>query len=313
VRAEEKELDGPELLRTERKDRDELVEEKYDQLPIAGEQAHDASFDQRGELLGAMRAILDGRELQLGALQLPQRELRALETLQAAKTGRDPKLDTFMYAEDREEMLEQALAILQTNLDGRFAHQLDELRGSFEQVVADVADLRRELHHLMDAEEELRPHAPAVTKAEGDSDDKPDDDAEAEDGEPKPSSLSGPLPRYELVLIAAPGKDPIDALRELRDLTGIGLREAKLALENGGGLLKHLDDEHDARTLLRKLEAAGYRVELRETAAPDEPEPAPVPSAGSSLTDETDDAAAAAPDNPAEAAKNKPWWKRPFG
>lgn len=205
MRHEERQANGSELEREPQlARRNELEKKREDELPILdpGRRLDPAS---ESLVVATMRAIFERRSVIINDLQLPQREQRALEALQAAVTGRDEKLSKFVYAHDRRELLEQALLVLQPGLIQETAPPLQDL-------VHHVGNLRVGLEDLDDAQDDLLvPHAMAVEETtEGDSDDKPDDEDEASakpastlDGPeveepPKPAStLDGP-PREEI-------------------------------------------------------------------------------------------------------------------
>jgi hypothetical protein len=230
-----------------------------------------------------MRMILAEQNIIVSELQLPKRELEALEALKAAVEGKDQQLSQFMYANDRSDMLEQALAILQPNLVQSDARQVEDMRSSFEDVLHRVGELRTQLGSLTDAQDELeggrkRDHA----KAEGDSDDKPepptDDDA----------SLTGPERRLAKPPSALYGPDVKEAPKPASTLAGPERKnEAKPSTLTGPEL-------DDAPKPASTLGGPG----------PDADDPKPP----SSLGDPADVAQA----EEAAAAK-KPWWRRPFG
>jgi len=65
------------------------------------------------------------------------------------------------------------------------------------------------------------------------------------------------------VVITDPGAKKINVIKEIRAITGLGLKEAKAAAENVPSTIKEgisKDDAEDAKT---KLEAAGAKVELK--------------------------------------------------
>ncbi|MDB4953541.1 MAG: hypothetical protein JWO36_1110 [Myxococcales bacterium] len=275
MRAEDKEVDGPELVRAEKKSGDELDKGDDEELPeIAGEETRDIHNADRGVLLGAMRMILEESQLDVETLQLPKRELVALEALQAAVSGRDSELDKFMYATDRSEMLEQALAVLQPNLAQGDAN---EIAGVFEEMVGRVGDLRRDLKGLEDAQDELLDGSQkdALAKAEGgDTCDKPKPDGDTSLDGPerkapaKPTSLLGPelkeAPRPASTLA---GPEPAAASKPGSTLAGPEPKITKPGSSLGGA---------------------------------DLPEPSEAPS---TLGDPAE----------LEAQQKKPWWRRPFG
>ncbi|HUS29055.1 MAG TPA: hypothetical protein VMZ53_11110 [Kofleriaceae bacterium] len=191
MRQEEKEVDGPEIEHEEERKREsELVEEKEDEIHDLDGKPYEMDGqrdkDRSGMVVGAMRKILEGEQIVINDLKLPQRELKALEALQTAKRGRDGQLDQFVYAEDRRALLEQALAVLQPDIV-----TLEKEAGQpFEELMKDVAGLRDKLNVLEDSEEELFQRRVENEKGETDSDDKPkpsDDD----------QTLSGPERKVE--------------------------------------------------------------------------------------------------------------------
>ena len=168
MRAEDKEVDGPDLERAERQRASELEQE--DEADLAhdeSEELRDIDLEHRGHVLAAMRTILSREQLVVNDLQLPKKELRALEALKAAVEGRDGQLGQFVYASDRSDLLEQALAVLQPTVG--------EMPGMFEELVHRVGDLRHGLKDLEDAQDELlEGHGPVMAaKADGETDDKP--------------------------------------------------------------------------------------------------------------------------------------------
>lgn len=212
MRAQDKEVDGRELEREQRLAQSELEKSDDEQLPEAiGDQERDLAGAERGALLAAMRMILDGDRIIVDTLKLPAHELRALAALQEAVEGRDGELDTFIYASDRRQLLEQALAILQPNL----AYD-DE---SYAQLVARVGELRRSLSHLEEAQDELEDRHPdqAKVKPAGEPD-------EVDPDAPKPASTlsSGPdvkdAPKPASTLSSGP--DVKDAPRPATTLSG---------------------------------------------------------------------------------------------
>ena len=109
---EDKQLEGRDL------DRELQLENErdIDELPVVVEDVVDVELQHRGKLYDALQLILADAELAVSRLGLPQRETAALEALQAAVAGRDPTMGTFVFAEDRQRLLEQALAVLQQNI-----------------------------------------------------------------------------------------------------------------------------------------------------------------------------------------------------
>jgi hypothetical protein len=179
LRQEDKEVDGPELEHAEeRKRENELVEEKAEEIHDLDGQPYEMEGqrdkDRSGMVVSAMRKILEGERIVNNDLKLSPRELKALEALQTAKTGRDGQLDRFVYAEDRRALLEQSLAVLQPDVV-----QLEREAGKpFVELMSEVSGLREKLNSLQDSEEEVMLRHGEIEKAETDTDDKPkpDDD-----------------------------------------------------------------------------------------------------------------------------------------
>ncbi|HET9992125.1 MAG TPA: hypothetical protein VFQ65_26525 [Kofleriaceae bacterium] len=197
MRFEDKEVDGPELELEKDRRNSELVEEDEEEVdPIRIDdvlaQQHESS------LLAAMREILEHRHLVINDLALPQKELRALEALKAAVTGKDGELSQFVYASDRRDLLEQALAVLQPRV-------MSDLTRPFQDLVQRIGSLRHDLKDLEDAQDELLEanREVGVAKADADTADKPkpsskpqaDDDLSLDGPERKiakpPTSLTG--------------------------------------------------------------------------------------------------------------------------
>jgi hypothetical protein len=179
-----KDIDSHEYLRRE----SELEEEDDQELPHFAIDETIATQN-RSEVMAAMQMILDKRPIVVETLQLPQRDLRALHALRAAVNGRDEELSQFIYASDRRELLEQALAMLQPTIA--------VLAGELRDLVHRVGGLRHELKDLEDAQDELLEANQDLPrdKADADTGDKPDearlDGPERELVKP-PTSLIGP-------------------------------------------------------------------------------------------------------------------------
>ena len=63
------------------------------------------------------------------------------------------------------------------------------------------------------------------------------------------------------VVLKSPGASKINVIKEVRGLTGLGLKEAKDLVE-AGGKIKEGVDKAEAEDVKAKLEAAGAEVEL---------------------------------------------------
>ena len=67
---------------------------------------------------------------------------------------------------------------------------------------------------------------------------------------------------FDVVLMSA-GDKKINVIKEVRAITGLGLKEAKELTEAGGKPVKEGVDKAEAEELKKKLEEAGATVELK--------------------------------------------------
>ena len=67
---------------------------------------------------------------------------------------------------------------------------------------------------------------------------------------------------FDVVLTAA-GPKKINAIKEVRAITGLGLKEAKEIVESAPKTLKEACTKEEAEEIKKKLEAAGASVELK--------------------------------------------------
>jgi hypothetical protein len=134
----------------------------------------------------AMRSVLQHRAIVINDLALPKRELDALEALKAAVEGKDGQLSRFVFASDRKELLEQALAVLQPAIAAQTS--------LFADMIEDIGELRHDLHEREDAQDELlapAKGAPVVAHTDTD-DDQSLDGPERNLPEPKSTLADGP-------------------------------------------------------------------------------------------------------------------------
>lgn len=206
MRTEDKEVDGLDLELAERQhkailgpDRDAKTWTDGSLPEFGGEEQRDVDRERGTRLIDAMRQILESREgvsekrvtadaLKIDELGLPERESKALHALQDAVTGRS-ETGTFVYAEDRRELLEQALAVLQPNLASGATSEVTELPMSMAELTRSVGELRETLGDLEDAQEELLGDAKAAF-AEKPKPGKPEDPVDPDKPKP-PSMLTG--------------------------------------------------------------------------------------------------------------------------
>jgi len=65
------------------------------------------------------------------------------------------------------------------------------------------------------------------------------------------------------VILKAAGASKINVIKEVRAITGLGLKEAKELVEAGGKAVKEQCSKDEAEEIKGKLEAAGAEVELK--------------------------------------------------
>jgi large subunit ribosomal protein L7/L12 len=65
------------------------------------------------------------------------------------------------------------------------------------------------------------------------------------------------------VILKAAGASKINVIKEVRAITGLGLKEAKDLVEAGGKAVKEQVSKAEADEIKAKLEAAGAEVELK--------------------------------------------------
>jgi large subunit ribosomal protein L7/L12 len=65
------------------------------------------------------------------------------------------------------------------------------------------------------------------------------------------------------VILKSAGDKKINVIKEVRAITGLGLKEAKDLVEAGGKAVKEAVSKEEAEEIKGKLEAAGAEVELK--------------------------------------------------
>jgi large subunit ribosomal protein L7/L12 len=65
------------------------------------------------------------------------------------------------------------------------------------------------------------------------------------------------------VILKSPGGSKINVIKEVRAITGLGLKEAKELVDAGGKAVKEGVDKAEADEIKGKLEAAGAEVEVK--------------------------------------------------
>jgi hypothetical protein len=230
LRAEDKQVAGPELAREVQLEQSALEKSDEEELPEVLGELTDLAHAKRSEVLSAVHAILMREHVVIDMLRLPQRELRALQALQQAVDGRDAKLHRFVFASDRRDLLEQALAMLQPNLvaGARTHHWL----------VARVGELRHQLRNLEDSQDELLAgdHL-ELTKAHPE-DAPPPDTTELDPDMPRPAStLDGPE--------HAPTPKPVTTLGDPAEIAASdAARQPPQLLRSGGPRVESAPPQH---------------------------------------------------------------------
>jgi len=67
---------------------------------------------------------------------------------------------------------------------------------------------------------------------------------------------------FDVILLEA-GEKKINVIKEVRAITGLGLKEAKDLVEAGGKAVKEAAGKAEAEEIKKKLEDAGAKVELK--------------------------------------------------
>ena len=87
--------------------------------------------------------------------------------------------------------------------------------------------------------------------------------AGAAGGDGSPDGASGGDEKTEFnVILKAAGDKKINVIKEVRTITGLGLKEAKDLVEAGGKSVKEGVSKDEAEEIKKKLEEAGAEVEL---------------------------------------------------
>ncbi|MEZ5893970.1 MAG: 50S ribosomal protein L7/L12 [Parvularculaceae bacterium] len=80
-----------------------------------------------------------------------------------------------------------------------------------------------------------------------------------------PAAAAAPVEEkteFDVILVDA-GAKKIEVIKEVRAITGLGLKEAKDLVEAGGKAVKEQAGKAEAEEIKKKLEAAGAKVELK--------------------------------------------------
>ncbi|MCH8466873.1 MAG: 50S ribosomal protein L7/L12 [Roseinatronobacter sp.] len=77
-----------------------------------------------------------------------------------------------------------------------------------------------------------------------------------------PAAAEEEKTEFDVILVDA-GANKIAVIKEVRAITGLGLKEAKDLVEAGGKAVKEQASKDEAEELKKKLEEAGAKVELK--------------------------------------------------
>ena len=65
------------------------------------------------------------------------------------------------------------------------------------------------------------------------------------------------------IILASAGEKKVNVIKVVRELTGLGLKEAKAVVDGAPGVVKEGASKEEAEEIKKKLEAAGAKVELK--------------------------------------------------
>lgn len=77
-----------------------------------------------------------------------------------------------------------------------------------------------------------------------------------------PAEAAEEKTEFDIILLEA-GDKKINVIKEVRAITGLGLKEAKDLVEAGGKAVKEAAPKAEAEEIKKKLEEAGAKVELK--------------------------------------------------
>ena len=77
-----------------------------------------------------------------------------------------------------------------------------------------------------------------------------------------PAEAAEEKTEFDVILLEA-GANKINVIKEVRAITGLGLKEAKDLVEAGGKAVKEQAPKAEAEEIKKKLEEAGAKVELK--------------------------------------------------
>jgi large subunit ribosomal protein L7/L12 len=79
-----------------------------------------------------------------------------------------------------------------------------------------------------------------------------------------PAAAGGEAEQTEFdVVLTGPGEKKVNVIKAVRELTGLGLKEAKEMVDSAPSVIKEAASKDDAEEAKKKLEEAGASVELK--------------------------------------------------
>jgi hypothetical protein len=141
------------------------------------------------ELIAFVEGLLRGDAPELELAWASETERQAIALLREAIEGRKPSETHDLFAEDRLQMLNQALAALQPTLAAGFEQAIGDERDLYRQLVEDMHAFQHDLSGLEDAQEEVFEQDRVREMG------KPIDTGEV--GDDRPTTLAGPGPAIE--------------------------------------------------------------------------------------------------------------------
>ncbi len=197
VDVDEKEQLAPDLKHEAQPDKVEALQaEHVDIDPVHEVVDHNEHLDEAAAHYAVVADLLDqvlnGADVdEEGVAGLSEEERDGIDAMESAVIGRDRKADQIIYAEDRLDLLNRALAVLQPTLAVALLPELEQLRDQFDSLVERVGDLRDHLEQLDGAQEEIfeqdREEAQgddAPDEDDGDDEEAPAEEPPAGEGEP---------------------------------------------------------------------------------------------------------------------------------
>jgi hypothetical protein len=302
VQLKDKLIEGRDAAHSELQTREESTEHEVQLDAARGqnmpesvvEALHNEGHERRAQLLGAVRMILGRQRIEIGQLRMPAREAQALTALQAAVEGRTSDLNSFVYAEDRRDLLERALGVLQPDLAHTDDVSAQELQAQIGDLSERLMHLRHQLTALVDAQDEVMLPVDHVVGLASESGDKP---------KPKPSDPDAPRPPTTLTGPEVPAPRPVPTT-----LTGPEVPAPKPVPTTLIG--PEVPDRKPVPTTLTGADVPDRKpVPSTLSGGPDVPETAAAPS---TLAAESAAAESAAAES-ADPKVKRPWWRRPFG